>query len=86
MLRNEYKIEDHSIDIAWIYDLYSSQLQQELAASKRLAAKGLQHVVAGLVPLLYGNIRMYNHLLTAELYSSIPARHKRSTTLQRLVD
>ena len=51
MLRNKYKKED-SMDVAWIYDLYSSPLQQEQAASKRLTGKGLQHVVAGLVPLL----------------------------------
>lgn len=56
MLRNKYKIEEDSTDVAWIYDLYSSQLQRELAASKRLIGKGLQHVVAGLVPMLYENI------------------------------
>ena len=86
MLHNNYKTEDNSAEVAWIYDYYSNQLQRDLVASKRLATKGLQHVIAGLVPLLYGNIRVHNHLLTAELYSSIPARHRRGTTWRRLVD
>ena len=86
MLHNKYKIEEGSTDVAWIYDQYSSQLQQELAASKRLTGKVLPHVVAGLVPLLYGNVCTHNHLLMAVLYSSMPARHKQSTTWQRLVD
>ena len=72
MLHNKYEIEEDSTDVAWIYDTYSSQLQQELAASKRLTGKGLQHVVAGFVPLLYGNVCMHNHLLTAALYSCMP--------------
>ena len=86
VLRNKYEIEEDSTDVAWIYDTYSSQLQRELAASKRLTGKGLQNAVAGLVPLLYGNVSTHNHLLTAALYNSMPARHKRSTTWQRLVD
>ena len=86
MLHNKYEIEEYSTDVAWIYDTYSRQLQRELAASQRLTGKGLQHVVAGLVPLLYGNVSTHNHLLTAAFYSRMPARHKWSTTRQRLVD
>ena len=51
-----------------------------------MTEKSLQHVVAGLVPLLYGKICTQHHLLTATLYNSMPARHRRSTTWRRLVD
>ena len=80
MLRDKYKIEEDNTDVAWIYDEYSSKLQQDLVASKRLTEKGLQHVVMGLVPLLYGRIGMRNNLLTTMLYSSMPARHRQNTT------
>ena len=86
MLHNKYKIDEDSTDVAWIYDQYSSQLQRELAASKRLTDKGLQDVVSGLAPLLYENIHAHNHMLTAALYSNTPARHTRSTTWRRLVN
>ena len=86
VLCNKYKIEEDSTDIACIYDTYSSQLQQELAPNKRLTGKGLQNAAAGLLPLLYGNVSTHNHLLTAALYNSMPARNKRSTKWRRLVD
>ena len=74
VLHNKYEKEEDSTYVAWIYDTYSSHLQPELAANKRLTGKGLQNAVAGLEPLLYGNVSMHNHLLTAALYNSMPAR------------
>ena len=66
-----HQLDRSSTSVSWIYRKYSALLHKMLSSSRRLHAKGLAHIVAGLVLLCYGGVHAQRQLFTPSLFHSL---------------
>ena len=69
-LRSHYSLPSDSIQVDWIYARYKDIIENDLSNSRRLQAKGLHEVVAGLAQYCYGRVNSATNKMTSALFYS----------------